>query len=139
MEDRLHRRSRDTLQSLDSVLPAELRPQSSWLLHGSESLALWHRNALPVSQPVVPDRNQLANVFDAEIDLDATVEWFRTQNEIAWQGAEITSKKVLALAPYCSELGNVREYAPDEWVKVLDEKLGGERAAIVLRPVVVDY
>jgi ADP-heptose:LPS heptosyltransferase len=101
--------------------------QNSWRLGlGTHFLFLNHSSLIATSY------NQLATVFEAEIDLGATVEWFRSQNEIEWEVPPLSSERVWALAPYCSELGKVREFAPAEWAQILREKLDGEHVALVL-------
>ena len=84
------------------------------------------------SSPMATAYAQAARAFEAEIDIKKSVEWFRSKNEIAWERPPLSGESVLALAPYCSDLGREREFTAIEWAQVLREKIGTNPTSLIL-------
>lgn len=74
---------------------------------------------LNVTSLIATSYNQLANLFEARIDIESTVAWFRSENTARWQAPPHRHARLVALAPFCSELGREREFTADEWVRLL--------------------
>ncbi len=79
---------------------------------------------LNVNSLIATGYNQLATMFGTEVDIGKTVDWFRSENAFEWNHQVYKFDKVLALAPFCSELGKEREFTAQEWSHLLQEKIG---------------
>jgi len=77
---------------------------------------------LNVTSLIAASYNQLANLFEARIDIVDTVAWFRSENSAGAQAPPHRHERLVALAPFCSELGREREFSADEWVRLLNER-----------------
>lgn len=87
---------------------------------------------LNISSLIATSYNQLATLFGCEVDVPAAVAWFRAKNGLGRRPLSYRFDQVVALAPFCSELGRERELTPEAWAKVLGARADLERTTIVL-------
>jgi ADP-heptose:LPS heptosyltransferase len=85
-----------------------------------------------ITSRIATGYNQVAALFDARIDLASTVAWFRSKNHLEWQHPRFRFARLVAVAPFCSELGSEREYTAHEWAQLLSAPNELARATLLI-------
>lgn len=98
----------------------------------------WQRDVIThlffynITSPVYINYNQVALAMGAEIlEYKEVADFFVRHNRLDKSSADREQIRAV-LAPYCSELGKEREFAPDHWVKILKKKFGDREMELII-------